>query len=143
MKSLVQFLVTFAVGVTFLFFAVGFSVDRDSVVYSHTNAWGLEEITEAWGMPLTDNIGDADIIIQEGELPRGVMGLALLPRTFFGVVAKPCVVTVDPDYKNLPGAKGILSHELGHCIGLEHTEKGLMSVAGDPTLPLEWQPPQP
>lgn len=143
MSRLSQFLVTFIAGIAFLMFALDFSVDRDAIVYSYTDDWGVEEVTQAWGMTLTHRIGSADIIVQEGDLPPGILGLAQPPRVFLGIVVVPCFVTVDPDYKNLPGARGILSHELGHCTGLKHTEEGLMSVAGDPTLPLEWQPPQP
>jgi hypothetical protein len=93
-------------------------------VYSDVDeSWEVENALEAWALDFeVVDTKNADIRFVERELPYWMAGEASSPLSFFGLQIKKCTVELNSGlHEILRGSTTI--HELGHCLGLGHTEE--------------------
>jgi hypothetical protein len=86
--------------------------------------WNIENAIHSWGLPFeeTSNIDEAEIVFVEAYLDSKLYGIAERPIAWFGFDVKPCIVYLNFLYRDSIVNEMTATHEVGHCLGLEHGE---------------------
>lgn len=83
-------------------------------VIAHWNGSLGRNFIEVTDDPLSANI----YIMFNPAMPVGAIGIALTASNL------PCTLMVNPDITNITVGLEVASHEIGHCLGLDHREDG-------------------
>ena len=69
---------------------------------------------------LSDVNGDITIIISYGDLPKGVLGMAMKGLKTCRIIISPIVNPETSVSYGEGDLRSVLIHEMGHCFGLDH-----------------------